>query len=136
MSEKSLRTKIAKFEEKERKWKETKRALKAELRRTRGRLKEVCENRDKWRSHCRGQKNSIKSSKVNKRGGVGVNVEKISGHQYSTLVVTLCISIYILGNCGLRSSIRILSCLCIIGGLELGKLPSKSSLENWIKKLG
>ena len=136
MSEKSLRTKIAKFEEKERKWKETKRALKAELRRTRGRLKEVCENRDKWRSHCRGQKNSIKSSKVNKRGGEGVNVEKISGHQYSTLVVTLCISIYILGNCGLRSSIRILSCLCIIGGLELGKLPSKSSLENWIKKLG
>ena len=135
MSEKSLSTKIAKFGEKERKWKGTKTALKAELRRTRGRLKEVSENRDKWRSHYRELENSIKPSKLHKQGG-GVNNEKISGHQYSTLIVELCISIYILGNCGLRSSIKILSCLCIIGGLELGKLPSKSSLENWIKKLG
>lgn len=135
MSEKSLCTKITKLEEKERKWKETKTSLKAELRRTRGRLKEVSENRDKWRSHFRELENSIKPSIVNKRRR-GVNNEKISGHQYSTLVVTLCISIYILGNCGLRSSIKILSCLCVIGVLELGKLPSKSTLENWIKKLG
>lgn len=135
MSEKTLGTKIAKLEEKQRKWKARQTALKSELRRTRGRLKELSENRDKWRSGYRRLENSLTPRSVNTRSS-GINIEKILGHHYSTLTVCLCISIYILGNCGLRSSIKILSCLCIIGGLELGKLPSKSSLENWIKKLG
>ena len=136
MSEKSLGAKIAKLEDKERKWKAKKTELKCELRRTRGRLKEVCESRDKWRTRCRELENSIKPTGSLSKGEGEVPVEKILGHQYSTLVVTLCISIYILGNCGLRSVTKILSCLCLVGGLELGKLPSKSSLENWIKKLG
>jgi len=135
MSEKTLGTKITKLEEKQKQCKETKSVLKSELRRTRSRLKEVSENRDKWRSRYRELENSTMPRRVNKRGQ-GICMGKIMGHQYDTLIVKLCISVYILGNCGLRSSIKILSCLCIIGGLELGRLPSKSSLENWIKKLG
>lgn len=136
MSEKSLGTKIAKLEEKERKWKARKTVLKCDLRRARGRLKEVSDSRDKWRLRCRELENTVGPTGILEKGEREVSIEKILGHQYSTLVVTLCISIYILGNCGLRSVIKIVSCLCLVGGLELGKLPSKSSLENWIKKLG
>jgi hypothetical protein len=136
MSAKTLGTKIAKLEEKEREWNKKKTALKRDLRRARGRIKEVCESRDRWRLRYRDLENSIKANNTILRGDSGVSNEKIMGHQYNTLVVRLCISVYILGNCGLRSVIRIMSCLCVIGGLELGKLPSKSSLENWLKKLG
>lgn len=135
MSEESLGAKIRKLEEKLTGLKATKSALKSDLRRTRGRLKEVSENRDKWRSRCRFLENGVQARTVNKRKPK-VSSEKIQGHQYSALVVRLCISAYILGNCGLRSSIKILSTLSIIVGLELGKLPAKSSLENWLKKLG
>lgn len=136
MSEKALGAKISKLEEKERKWKAKKTVLKSDLRRARGRIKEVCESRDKWRTRYRELENSIKPSDRLNTVDRGVHIEKILGHQYSTLVVMLCISVYILSNCGLRSVIRIMSCLCVVGGLELGRLPSKSSLENWIKKLG
>jgi hypothetical protein len=135
MSERSLDTKITKLEDKERKWKETKTALKRQLRRTRGRLQEVSAGRDKWRIRYKELENSTKSQTLN-NPRQRIKIEKILGHQYNTLIVSLCISVYILGNCGLRSALKTLSVICIVGGLELGKLPSKSSLENWIKKLG
>ena len=135
MNERALATKLAKLDEKLKKVKAKNVASNCKLRLERSRRKEVTSSRDHWRSRFKILEGCVKEDGL-KRKNQEVEKENIVGHQYSSLVVSLCVSIYMLGNCGYRSTIKVLSGVCVITGLELGKLPSKSSLENWIKKIG
>jgi hypothetical protein len=105
-----------------------------ERRRLRSRMVELFVNRDYWKARCKSAESSLKSISIIAQPEV--ESKKIERHQYSSLMVKLCVSIYISGNCGLRSTIKMIKCMCLITGIESGKIPCKSSLVNWIQKLG
>lgn len=60
----------------------------------------------------------------------------ISGHKYDVKVVFMCLSLYFLGGCSLRGVQRVLLCFQLHYGYFSGDLPSKSSIDNWIQKVG
>jgi hypothetical protein len=100
----------------------------------RSRLKEVISNKAYWKARCQSAESRLVS--ISPSVTPIVDCERIARHQYNTLMIRLCVSIYLSGNCGLRSVIKIIKCMCIVTGISLGRIPSKSSLENWLKKLG
>jgi hypothetical protein len=105
-----------------------------ECRRLRSRLGELIINRDYWKTRCKSAESSLKPISITAQSEV--ESKKIERHQYSSLMIKICVSIYISSNCGLRSTLKMIKCMCLITGLELGKIPCKSSLMNWIQKLG
>lgn len=62
--------------------------------------------------------------------------DNIPRHQYSELLVSMCVNMYVLGGCGLRSVIRLISYLNTTLQWGLTELPCKSSVENWVLKAG
>ncbi len=131
----SLATKILKLQRDNKQLKEKSKSSNAENRRLRSRIKELKESRLNWRNRYKSL--SLSSNEVTKSSCQSVNAEeKIIGHSYSRTIVELCVSVYILGNCGLRSSLKAITCMCVIMGIELRRLPSKSTLENWVQKIG
>jgi hypothetical protein len=131
-------TKIINLSSKVSKLQEKNKASNKESRRLRSRLKEVLENRSYWKERCKAAESCplVLSNTASASVVSAVEPERISRHQFNTLMVRLCVSIYLSGSCGLRSALKIVKCMCLISGLELGKIPSKSTLENWLKKLG
>ena len=92
-------------------------------------MKDLQQSRSKWKA--RSQKNKSALREVAVVGG-----EKIARHKYKSEVVRLCISIYLLGSCSLRGVVRVLSYLDSSLGLLGGKIPSKSTILNWLQKCG
>ena len=111
--------------------------LSAENRQLKQRLKEVSASRalkkDKY-------KRLQVSSSVAKRLCVRVQGQgerdAIKGHKYSSTLVSLCLSLYIIAGCSFRGVSRVLGCLQSEYGVIKGAIPSKSSIENWVQKLG
>ncbi len=138
MSAKTLEAKIQKLEEKVALLKEKNQKVNAALRRERSLRKEVASSRGLWRSRFKAMSNQgiLLPNDSDCTKSSGIKKDKIAGHKYNTLIVSLCVNIYLLGNCGLRSTLRVISTLSAIIGIELGCLPSKSSIENWVKKIG
>lgn len=62
--------------------------------------------------------------------------ENIARHQYSELLISMCVNMYVLGGCGFRGVIRLLSYFNTTLKWGLTQLPSKSSVENWVLKAG
>lgn len=62
--------------------------------------------------------------------------ETIARHQYSERVISMCVNMYVLGGCGLRGVIRLLSYFNATLQWGLTQLPCKSSVENWVLKAG
>jgi hypothetical protein len=60
----------------------------------------------------------------------------IAGHKYDVKIVFMCLSLYFLGGCSLRGVRRVLLCFQLHYGYFFGDLPSKSSIDNWIQKVG
>lgn len=135
MSEKLLRTKIIKLEAKNAALKQKICFSNLALRLEKSRRKEVEQSRFVWRFRAKDAVKRLQEY-VKPVEDKAIKSDTIQGHQYKTLMVSLCVSIYLSGNCGFRSTVKIVSALCLITGLELGRIPSKSSIENWIKKIG
>jgi hypothetical protein len=138
MSEQALQTKIRKLELENQKLRKNKIQNNNERRRLRFRVKEITENRDKWRTRSKTLSEELEKAKKSIKNVVlGDNsITNIARHQYSDVIIKICVSACILGNCGLRSSVKVVSSIALILNLELGKIPSKSSISNWIKKIG
>jgi hypothetical protein len=138
MSEQALQTKIRKLELENQKLRKNKIQNNNERRRLRFRVKEITENRDKWRTRSKTLSEELEKAKKSIKNVVlGDNsITNIARHQYSDIIIKICVSACILGNCGLRSSVKVVSSIALILNLELGKIPSKSSISNWIKKIG
>lgn len=120
------------------KYKEKNVQLNKSQRRLRQKLQETQVSRDCWK----GRYQALKSGKAVVRSGSfrythQVNLsDGIGRHVYGRHIVSLCISLYALGGCSLRGVIRVLLCLRLELGLKMSDIPSKSSVQNWLQKLG
>lgn len=80
-------------------------------------------------------KQANRELKVSKNKGSVVGNE-IKRHRYSTALVSLCVSLFVYSGCSFRGVKRVLLCLELELGISLGGIPSKSSIENWVGKMG
>jgi hypothetical protein len=71
-----------------------------------------------------------------KQKTVTISFEPIDGHSYSEFVVRLSTLLYCRVNCGLRSVVEIINVINEILDGNLGKTPSYTTIENWVKKCG
>ena len=111
--------------------------LSAENRYLKQRLKELSNSRalhkDK-RKTLQGSNPATKGFNLREQGQGGVDA--IHRHKYSSTLVSLCLSLYIIAGCSFRGVSRVLGCLKSEYGVIKGAIPSKSSIENWVQKLG
>jgi len=61
---------------------------------------------------------------------------KIARHKYDLQLISLCVRLYAFAGCSFRGVLRVLHCFQLEMGLRWSELPSKSSVENWVQKLG
>ena len=134
----NIEQKLLQYQKSIAKYKEKNAVLNKALRRARQRNKEIDESRNFW-------KGKLKALQAVKVLGVCKNTkirheltlsEGIADHKYSRRIVSLCISLYALSGCSLRGVIRVLTCLQLELGLKIEDIPSKSSVQNWIQKVG
>jgi len=87
----------------------------------------------RWLRVAHKQANSELKVSKNKISVVGNEIKR---HRYSTVLVSLCVSLFVYGGCSFRGVKRVLLCLELELGISLGGIPSKSSIENWVGKMG
>jgi hypothetical protein len=142
MSKRHIATKIEqklkKIEKSAAKYKEKNAALNRELRRLRQKQAETNASRRMWRGR---YKALIAEKELPTRKDIKVIQEvriseAIGEHKYSRSVVSWSVSLYVLCGCSLRGVIRVLMCLQLELGLKVEEIPSKSSVQNWIQKIG
>lgn len=92
------------------------------------RIKELAESRDSWKEKYRSAKNRPQPSSI-------FEGEKAERHHYSIALTNLVIELYKYGGMSLRSCRHCLGCIFICLGMQT-KVPSHSSIRNWICKCG
>ena len=132
MSEKHLVAKIAFLEEKDKK-------KSAEIRKLRQRNSALVIS-------CRAWKNKTKASQAKRvpvsRGYKTCNdcdvpkTPDIPRHKFKLDLVNISLALYFLGGCSLRGVKRVLFCFQFNYGMFNGDLPSKSTINNWVQKVG
>lgn len=63
-------------------------------------------------------------------------MQPIKGHQYSELVVSLSVRLYMELGCGFRGVVKALSVVKDVLGWDFACVPNRNSIENWVKKSG
>jgi hypothetical protein len=109
-----------------------------ECRYLRHRRQELSESRDLWKEKYHNAQSKLVQYERNSRV-VNSNEESftgVKGHKYSLKVITFCVMLYVFAGCSFRSVHKVLDCIKREYGLFIGDLPSKSSVENWVQKLG
>jgi transposase-like protein len=142
MPQRHITTKIAEklknSEQRASKYKEKNAALNKALRRSRQRHQETSASRDVWKARykaLRAEQAVLIRPDYTLKQEVKLS-EGVSGHTYSRQIMSLSISLYALCGCSLRGVIRVLMCLQLELGLKSEDIPSKSSVQNWVQKLG
>ena len=111
--------------------------LSTENRYLKQRLKELSSSRalhkDKYKA-LQGSNRATKGLALRVSGQGGHDA--IDRHKYSSTLASLCLSLYIIAGCSFRGVSRVLGCLKSEYGVIRGAIPSKSSIENWVQKLG
>lgn len=108
-----------------------------ECRQLRQKIKELLESRNHQRS-----KVKMLRAELKKRVTCGHPVLQvpdaagIAGHKYDLRTVSLCVCLYVFAGCSLRGVSKVLFYLQLEYGLLISCLPSKSSVENWVQKVG
>lgn len=104
----------------------------------RHRMQELSASRAAWKDKC--QLSQAKLAKYERSSRVindeQLDLQGIKGHKYSLKVITFSVMLYVFAGCSFRSVHKVLGCLQREYGLLYGDLPSKSSVENWVQKLG
>jgi hypothetical protein len=103
------------------------------------RNKELEKSRNHQQSKVRQLRHIMKAhSKAGHGEIVSINEDtsKLIGHKYSLSIVSLCVSLYAFGGCSFRGVRRVLVYLCLEMGIKGTQIPSKSSIENWVQKVG
>ena len=129
---------LIKYKKSAAKYKEKNAALNKVVRRLRQSNKEINESRNFWKGKLKALQ-AVKGLRVCNDSKIRHELtlsEGIEDHQYSRHIVSLCVSLFALSGCSLRGVIRVLMCLQLELGLKIEDIPSKSSVQNWIKKLG
>lgn len=112
--------------------------IRKESRYLRHRTKELSDSRDLWKekynfSQAKLVQYERKSRVIN---SVEDDLKGVKGHKYSLKVITFSVMLHIFAGCSFRSVHKVLGCLKTEYGLFIGDYPSKSSVENWVQKLG
>lgn len=131
MSKKHLEAKIGKL-------KSQLKAKNAECRKLRQRNKEMASSSE----HQRGKVKQLRKQMAyarrpphTRQGFSGVG-EEVAGYKYGLSLMSLCVGLYACCGCSFRGVVRVLLYVQMEMGLRLQGLPSKSSVENWVQKLG
>lgn len=115
------------YEDKIKNWKSKAIARRKENDYLKSRNKELIESRDNWKQKYQSEKS---------RDVITLsNGKKAKGHHYSLMIVTLVLELYKYGGMSLRSCRHTIICLYMCLGLN-GKIPSHSSIRNWLCKGG
>ena len=130
MSERHLRTKIALL-------KSASKKKNIENRTLRRQYKELKSSRDHYKAIARRLKKELSKYRLgavlrNEMAGT-VSIDR---HRYDLRLVSLCVALYALAHCSFRSVIRVLYYFQMELGIQTSELPSKSSVENWVQKVG
>lgn len=109
----------------------TKKALQADLKYCRRRLKELKLSRDKWKIKYKEKQARIKNLKAQiKRAG------KAKYHHYATWLVSLSVLLRVKCNCSYEGIVKILELLNSYFHLGLKKVPCANTIQNWVSKVG
>lgn len=111
------------------------RELRKENRSLRSKIKDVSSGRANWREKFLKNKNDSCVKKQDYTSAL-YGVSSIDRHKYDTVLVDMCVNIYVLGRSGFRGVTKILSYLNKALSWGLKELPCKSSVENWVQKAG
>jgi uncharacterized protein (UPF0335 family) len=103
-------------------------------------LKEVSVSRDSWKSGYKELEQKVERLEREKnhclsKADVG-STERIVGHKFDAKIVRLCIALYTYCGCSFRGVVDVLEYMQQEYGLFKGDIPTKSSIENWVQKLG
>ena len=109
-------------------WKTKAISRRKENEKLRKRNKELTQSRDVWKEKYKTLKKVSKTSQ-------SLTNEKASKHQYSLPIIVLIVELYKYGGMSLRSCRHSLCCMFVCFGLS-HKVPSHSSIRNWICKCG
>lgn len=129
MSEKHLVAKIAFLEEKDKR-------KNAEIRKIRQRNSALEVSRKGWKNKAKVLQANLVSLRRGYKTCNEFDSPNVPGHKFDIKMVYTSLSLYISGGCSLRGVRRILLCIQLNYGIFKGDLPSKSSIDNWIKKVG
>lgn len=131
MCEKQLASKVEHFKSKLQ-------AANAECRKLRGRNKELLASNEHQRSKVKKLREAARLHVAKCSGTIGClpSGGEIRGHKYGLSIVSLCIGLYAYAGCSFRGVVKVLLYLQIELQLQWAELPSKSSVENWVQKLG
>jgi hypothetical protein len=104
----------------------------------RRRVAELSDSRDSWKEKYHVSQGQLSRCLRNSRvlNSEHLNLEGVKGHKFSLKVITFSVMLYVFGGCSFRSVHKVLGCFQSEYGLLLGDLPSKTSVENWVQKLG
>lgn len=94
----------------------------------RKRIKELTTSRDTWKQKHKELNKGVKKTNLN-------SGESAIKHHYSLALVALVLQLYSYGNMSLRSCRHSLICMYSSLGFS-GKIPSHSSIRNWLCKCG
>jgi hypothetical protein len=132
MSEKHLLAKIAKLELKHQE-------ISAEKRQLSQRVRDLTVSRDVWKSKYQDLKIDLPLTRASDSGhktAFEFRAPRISGHKFDLNLVYMSLSLYFMAGCSLRGVKRVLLCFQLEYGLFSCDLPSKSTINNWIEKVG
>ena len=106
-------------------------------RQLRQRIKELTISRNHQRKKVKHLRVELeKYSRSAKYGSWIPDSRRISGHKYDLRIVSLCVCLYAFAGCSLRCVNRVLVYLQLEYGIAVTELPCKSSIENWVQKVG
>jgi len=113
-------------------------AKNAENRKLRQRNKDLVASNDHQRRKVKKLRKQIACSRraVQVSEVCRISGEQVAGHKYDLSLISLCIGLYAWGGCSFRGVVRVLLCIQMEMGLKWKELPGKSSVENWVQKLG
>jgi hypothetical protein len=97
--------------------------------------KEVKSLRNKLSTSERKRK-SLKADRHTNRSSVSIALQPVKRHKFSSFIVSLSVLLYVRTGCGFRGVVRILSVLKEVLCWDLVDVPTRNSIENWVKKSG
>jgi len=115
------------YEDRIKKWKSKAITRRKKIDSLKSRNKELIDSRDYWQEKYKLEKSAHKKSLFAGK--------KARGHQYNLELVNFALELYKYGGMSLRSCRHTLVCLHMCLGLN-GKIPSHSSIRNWLCKCG
>ena len=118
-------------------WREKAKERRIEKESYKRRIQELIKSRDNWKSKYKRtqvENRRLKKAKVVEKEPL-LEDEKPKHHSYCVRTILLFIWLRQQGNVSLRSCVSMLKILKLVLHLKF-EIPSKSSLQNWEKKLG